>query len=50
MLRWQTPRWAVFAEATNLGNTAYTETNLVPMPGRWVSLGGQVRFSKQENH
>lgn len=47
-LRWQTSRWAVFVEATNLGNTVYTETNLVPMPGRWVSLGGQIRFSKKE--
>jgi len=45
-LRWQENAWSLFAEATNLTNTAYTETNLVPMPGRWFSLGLSLEFLK----
>jgi vitamin B12 transporter len=37
-------RWEVFCEATNLFDTAYQETNLVPMPGRWLRFGGQYRW------
>ncbi|MCR9289353.1 MAG: TonB-dependent receptor [Bacteroidetes bacterium] len=34
----------LFLEATNLFDTDYKETNLVPMPGRWVKFGGSYRF------
>lgn len=43
-IRWQAAKWAVFAEATNIANAAYTETNLVPMPGRWFTMGMNWRF------
>lgn len=48
-VRWQqTTSWSLFAESTNIGNSVYTESNLVPMPGRWFSIGGQVRFSRKK--
>ncbi|MEQ9438887.1 MAG: TonB-dependent receptor [Cyclobacteriaceae bacterium] len=41
-LYFQTNQWYVFAEATNLTNTEYTEAGYVPMPGRWFRLGTNV--------
>lgn len=38
---WQKNGKSIFAEATNVTNTAYTETNLVPMPSRWFRAGIQ---------
>ena len=29
----------LFGEINNLAGTSYRETNLVPMPGRWFSMG-----------
>lgn len=46
-IRWQSNRWGFFAETTNLTNTGYTETNLVPMPGRWASAGFSVQWDKK---
>ncbi|MFZ4428588.1 MAG: TonB-dependent receptor [Saprospiraceae bacterium] len=46
-LRWQDKGWSIFTEATNLTNTAYSEANLVPMPGRWFSLGFSLEFWKR---
>ncbi|SMC83939.1 TonB-dependent receptor plug domain-containing protein [Moheibacter sediminis] len=38
-LKWSNNRWDVFLQSNNLLNTNYTETNLIPMPGRWFSGG-----------
>jgi iron complex outermembrane receptor protein len=43
-LNWKRKGYSLFAEATNLFNQAYTEVNLVPMPGRWVRGGFQVQI------
>ena len=32
-----------FIQVNNILNTKYTESNLVPMPGRWVQLGATFR-------
>lgn len=42
-LQYQNQAIKVFVEATNLLNTQYTETNLVPMPGRWLRVGVEWR-------
>jgi vitamin B12 transporter len=34
----------IFVEATNLFDVAYQETNLVPMPGRWIRGGINWKF------
>lgn len=47
-IRYQAKHGSVFVEATNLTNTAYTETNLVPMPGRWVSAGLNLRLVQKK--
>ena len=36
---YQTERFELYVEATNLTNTEYTETGYVTMPGRWVRAG-----------
>ena len=41
---WKFAKFSVFAQASNILNEAYTETNLVEMPGRWFSAG--VSFTK----
>lgn len=41
---WQQHKLSVFVEATNLTDRHYTETNLVPMPGRWIRTGFRYRF------
>ena len=38
------PRWEIFVAATNIFDAEYTETNLVPMPGRWVTGGVAITF------
>jgi vitamin B12 transporter len=43
-LQWRNKALGYFVEANNLFNSEYTETNLVPMPGRWVRLGINVRM------
>jgi len=35
----------IFVKAKNLTNQIYRETNLVEMPGRWLSAGFRVKFS-----
>ena len=42
-LYYQTKRLNLYAEATNLTNTQYTEAGYVPMPGRWLRLGVSYR-------
>jgi len=41
---WETRQYAVFAEATNLFNVAYSDIANVPQPGRWVKVGIQVKI------
>ncbi len=36
--------WAFYVKASNLLDTAYRETNLVPMPGRWMMVGLRYRL------
>jgi len=43
-LFWQGNCINAFLEASNLLDEDYTETNLVPMPGRWVRAGVTFRF------
>ncbi len=43
-LSWRTPKLNVFAEATNLFDVEYKETNLVTMPGRWLRAGVSYKF------
>ena len=38
----QTPQLTLYAEATNLTNTEYSEAGYVPMPGRWLRVGVDV--------
>ncbi len=40
---WRTGRLEWFGRVSNIFNEQYTETNLVPMPGRWLT--GGVRFT-----
>ena len=46
-ISWKTGKWSAFVEATNLTNADYTETSLVPMPGRWASTGLNIRLEKK---
>lgn len=34
----------VFLNASNIGDTEYRETNLVMMPGRWITGGVEIKF------
>lgn len=43
-LKWKNTKWEIFVQANNLFNTSYTETNLIPMPGRWFSGGVVLRL------
>ena len=41
---YQTERFQLYAEATNITNTQYTEAGYVEMPGRWLRIGASVNF------
>lgn len=43
-LNYQYKRLNLYLEASNLTDTRYTETNLVPMPGRWIRGGVRYEF------
>ena len=43
-LFWNDRKYLLFVEVSNLTNTQYTETNLVPMPGAWLRSGAEWRF------
>ena len=45
-LTWQSSRFKVFANVSNIFDTEYKETNLVVMPGRWASLGIAVKLEQ----
>ncbi len=36
--------WTVFADASNLNNQFYTQSNGVPLPGRWARVGLELRL------
>lgn len=40
-LRYKGANFGAFVSVNNLMDTAYRETNLVPMPGRWLGIGFQ---------
>ncbi|WP_369427724.1 TonB-dependent receptor [Membranihabitans maritimus] len=37
-------KFSIYAQANNVLNTQYTETSLVPMPGRWFTIGFKNRI------
>nr|WP_295865584.1 TonB-dependent receptor [uncultured Chitinophaga sp.] len=43
-IAYQQRRFQVYADANNLLDVTYVEAGAVPMPGRWVTLGGSVKF------
>lgn len=43
-LFWRSQKLHAFLEASNVLDKHYTETNLVPMPGRWIRAGVTVKF------
>jgi iron complex outermembrane receptor protein len=43
-LQWRNQALGYFVEVNNLFDAEYTETNLVPMPGRWIRVGINVRM------
>ncbi len=42
-LTYELKDFSIFMQVTNIFNTRYTETNLVPMPGRWLQFGATFR-------
>lgn len=45
-LQYEINEWSFYVKASNLLNTDYRETNLVPMPGRWMMIGLRYRMYK----
>lgn len=43
---WQTKKWMIYIDVTNIFDQQYTETNLVTLPGRWVRGGFSRTFGK----
>ncbi|MFT5167085.1 MAG: vitamin B12 transporter [Saprospiraceae bacterium] len=43
-LSWKTKRVTIFGQVDNLLDTEYRESNLVDMPGRWISGGVKFKF------
>ncbi len=43
-LSFRSKQWNVFLQADNLLDTEYRESNLVDMPGRWITTGLSYRF------
>ena len=41
---WHTAQLNIFAQASNIFNTNYTESNNIPMPSRWFSMGMSYKF------
>ncbi|MFY0255948.1 TonB-dependent receptor plug domain-containing protein [Chitinophaga sp. 30R24] len=37
-------RYQIYADANNLLDVTYVEAGAVPMPGKWITLGGSVKF------
>ena len=43
-LRWENKNFELSIQCSNIFNTSYTETNLIPMPGRWFGGGFKVKI------
>ena len=43
-LDYRRSKWSVFAEATNLTDEPFSQTNGVPMPGRWMRTGLEIKL------
>lgn len=43
-IAYRQPRYQIYADASNLLDVTYVEAGAVPMPGRWITLGGKVSF------
>ena len=41
---WHMALLNIFAQASNIFNTGYTESNNIPMPSRWFSMGMSYKF------
>ncbi len=44
-LFWQEKQWSAFLQFDNILNEKYRESNLVEMPGTWISAGAKYKFS-----
>lgn len=44
-LQYSIDEWSFYVKASNLLDTEYRETNLVPMPGRWMMMGFRYRMN-----
>ncbi|MBO7120597.1 MAG: TonB-dependent receptor [Bacteroidaceae bacterium] len=43
-LQWETPRYQLFVQATNLTNHRYYDLGSVPQPGIWVMAGARIKL------
>ena len=43
-MRWKKRNFELSVQCNNIFNTSYTETNLIPMPGRWLGGGVKVKI------
>ncbi|CAL1517969.1 TonB-dependent receptor domain-containing protein [Chitinophaga sp. MM2321] len=43
-IAYKQPRYQLYVDANNLLDVTYIEAGAVPMPGRWITLGGTVRL------
>ena len=43
-MRWENKNFELNIQCNNIFNTAYTETNLIPMPRRWFGGGVKVKI------
>ncbi len=45
-LQYGIKEWSFYIKASNIFDSDYRETNLVPMPGRWMMIGLRYRMTK----
>lgn len=43
-IAYRQPRYQVYADVNNLLDVTYVEAGAVPMPGRWITVGGKMSF------
>ncbi len=44
-MQWETPRYQLYIQATNITNHRYYDLGSVPQPGIWVMAGARFRLS-----
>ena len=44
-MQWETPRYQLYIQATNITNHRYYDLGSVPQPGIWVMAGARLRLS-----